>query len=373
MTSSKIEAGDRAASGAPTVSHARIRTALRSAHPNLEDFTVLCSREAEPFLEEMAAKARELTVRFFGRAVILYTPLYLSDHCNNACLYCGFRSTNRLDRTVLSMKEVEAEGRLIAAEGFSYLLLLTGESQTRAPVPFLKSCIELFRSQFTSISLEVFALAESEYAELVQAGADGLVIYQETYDRALYATLHPSGPKSDFNWRLDAPERAARAGMRTVTLGVLLGLSDWRREAVRLAEHIQRLQASFPGVEIGVALPRLRSSRGEFKAPQPVSDRHLVQMLCALRLLLPRSAISISTRESSAMRDALIPLGVTQMSAASRTAVGARTVKATEQAVGQFEIADKRSLAEMMKALRQAGYLPILKDWIGHEPRVPPA
>jgi 2-iminoacetate synthase len=365
----------------------------------IEDFVLLCSEEAAPHLEAMAGRARDLSIQYFGRTIALFTPLYISDHCENSCLYCGFRAGNAIPRRTLTLEEVEAEASVIDQEGFAHILLLTGDDRSACPVAFIEECVRGMARRFASVGLEIYALTEEEYATMVRAGADGLVIYQETYDRDLYARLHTNGPKADFDFRHAAPWRAAAAGIRTVSLGFLLGLGDWRAEASGLARQALGLLHDHPGVEVGVALPRFRPHHGgrrpsralgdlrhpvaaedtrsssaagatdgafrrhgDFRIPSPVADRHFVQLLCALRILLPRSAITVSTRERADLRDAILPLGVTRISAAARTAVGARTSPA--KSVGQFEIEDGRDLAETIAAIRAAGYQPVLKDWI---------
>lgn len=351
----------------PAADARAVERALQAATLTLADFAALCSVAAEPYLEEMARRAQAATLRHFGRAIQLYTPLYLSDHCDNACAYCGFRAGNAQARRTLTVAEARAEAEAIAGEGFAQVLLLTGDSRRCAPVAYLCDCVAALHPRFASIGLEIYALAEDEYARLSAAGADTLTIYQETYERELYARVHPRGPKADYDFRYAAPLRAARAGMRAVTLGVLLGLGDWRAEARQLAAHAAELHAKAPAADIGFALPRVRPQCGGFAAPRPVADRHLVQLLCALRLLAPRAPLTISTRESAALRDALLPLGVTHLSAGSHTAVGARTTAAGAAAAGQFAIDDRRSLAEVMAAVRRQGYLPVLKDWWGAE------
>ncbi len=316
-------------------------------------------------LEKMAAKAHEITLKYFGRTIQLYTPLYLSNYCENKCVYCGFSAANNIERRRLSPEEIEKEAIAIASTGLKHILILTGESRSRSPLSYIKDSVKILKKYFSSIAVEIYALTESEYRELVSAGVDGLTIYQETYDEEIYKKVHPSGPKSDYAFRLGAPARGARAGMRNVNIGALLGLGDWRNEVLQLGLHAKRLQDEFPGVEIGVSLPRLRPAEGSFPAARKVDDKALAQAIIALRIFLPRLGISLSTREPASLRENLIPLGVTRISAGSSTYVGGHiTAGGRKDARPQFEISDTRSVAEMMAALERKGYQPVLKDWL---------
>jgi 2-iminoacetate synthase len=315
-------------------------------------------------LEELAQTARELTLKNFGRTIQLYTPIYLSNYCDNRCLYCGFNSNNKITRRALSLEEVEKEARFISSTGLRHILILTGESRSMSPVSYIKDCVGILRKYFSSISIEVYPLTEGEYSLLVGAGVDGLTIYQEAYDETVYSRVHPDGPKSDYRFRLDAPERGARAGMRSVNIGALLGLNDWRSEVFLLGLHAKYLQDSFPDVEIGVSVPRIRPQAGSFKAAYKVSDADLVQIITALRIFLPRLGISISTRESPGLRENLIPLGVTRMSAGSTTCVGGHTIEENAPGAAQFDISDTRSVEEVKKLLERKGYQPVFKDWM---------
>ncbi len=324
------------------------------------DYLALLSPRAEGQIEEMALRAHRLTVQHFGRVILLYTPLYLSDHCVNHCLYCGFRAQNKVERKKLTPARVEEEARIIAATGLKHILVLTGESRKESPVSYIRECVEILKKYFTSISIEVYPLEEDEYRELISAGVDGLTIYQEVYDEAVYAELHPAGPKRNYRFRLEAPERACRAGIRTVNVGALLGLHDWRTEAFFTGLHAEYLQDTFPEVEVSISPPRMRPQLGGFQPRVRVSDRNLVQYMLAFRLFMPRAGITISTRESAEMRDHLVKLGATRMSAGSCTSVGGRTGRDSS---GQFEISDERSVAEMARVIYSQGYQPVFKDW----------
>lgn len=341
-----------------------VEQALGRENLGWRDFAALLSPAAEPHLEQMAQRAREATLRHFGRTIQIYAPIYVSDHCDNQCLYCSFSARNRRPRRKLSPAEVEREAAFIAAQGVRHILLLTGESHRHSPVGYLRDCIQVLRTHFSSVAIEVYPLTEADYAALVAEGVDGLTLYQETYDEDIYRALHPAGPKRDFRFRLEAPERAAEARMRQVNIGALLGLAEWRREALCVGLHARYLQDRFPEVEIGASVPRLRPHVGAFQGACTLSDRNLVQIVLALRLFLPRLGIALSTRESAAFRDNLLPLGITRMSAGSATSVGGYASGADSDALPQFEIADHRSVPEMMAMIRGKGYDPVLNDWI---------
>lgn len=344
-----------------SVSDKAIRRILGKETLTATDFLCLLSPAAEAHLEVMAQKAHRQTVAQFGRTMALFTPLYLSNFCTNRCRYCSFNSKNRIERRQLTLDEVEAEARAISASGLKHILILTGDAPAIAGVDYIAECCRVLDRYFTAIGIEIYALTEAEYRKLIDAGADNLTLYQETYNEDVYADLHPKGPKRDYRFRLDAPERACRVAMRAVNIGALLGLDDWRRDAFFTGLHAHFLQDCYPETEIGVSLPRIRPHVGGFQPAFAVEDRHLVQILTAMRLFLPRAGIAISTRESARFRDRLVPLGVTRMSAGSCTAVGGHTE--TDNHTGQFEIADERSVPEMAAMLRRAGWQPVYKDW----------
>jgi 2-iminoacetate synthase len=323
-------------------------------------FLTLLSPAASIHLEAMARRAHDLTLRHFGRTISLFTPLYVSNHCANHCRYCGFAAANDIPRSRLTPDEVRAEGQAIAATGLRQVLLLTGEAPHKAGMDYLETCVGILRPLFPSIAVEVYPLGTDEYRRLAAAGVDGLTVFQETYDPVLYAELHPAGPKRDYAWRLDTPMRGAEAGLRLVNIGTLLGLSDWRREIYITGLHAAWLQRRYPGVDVAVSLPRMRPHAGDFQPARPVSDRELVQALTALRIFLPRLSITISTRETPVLRDNILPLGVTRMSAGVSTAVGGHAKSA---GTGQFEISDPRSVAEVCAMLHARGYQPVFKDW----------
>jgi 2-iminoacetate synthase len=338
------------------------RAAARGAEMPAHDFAALLAPAALTSLERAAALARRVTAERFGRTVLLYAPLYLSNECVSTCLYCGFSRPNDVARRTLTLDETAREARLLAARGFRHILLVTGEHPKAVPVPYLERAVAATRALgFSSIGIEVAPLEIDEYRVLARAGADGLVVYQETYDRETYASVHLGGPKRDYDDRLAAPERGADAGMRRLAIGALLGLHDWRDEAIALFAHARFLQRRAWRCAITISLPRLRPAAGGYVPSHEVSDRDLVQLLVALRLGLPDAGISISTREPAALRDRLVPLGVTQMSAGSRTEPGGYT--APREAEPQFAIEDTRSPEEVAAALGRLGFDPVWKDW----------
>jgi len=323
----------------------------------------LLSPAAAPHIEAMAQAAHRLTLRRFGRVVGLYAPLYLSNACTNACLYCGFNRSNPFDRITLSSEGAEREARALRARGFRHVLLVSGEDPDRCPVAYFEDVIARLRPLFSSISLEIYPMAEEDYRKLCAAGADGLVLYQETYNPETYARFHPAGRKRDFVSRVETHDRAGRAGFRRLGLGALLGLDDWRIEAAFLALHARHIQRTAWRSQITISFPRLRRAAGGCDAPMPVADPDLVQMLCALRLHLPDTGLVLSTREKSEFRDHLIPLGVTLTSAGSRTSPGAYAHADLYETEGQFEIADMREPEEVAEAIARLGYEPVWKDW----------
>ncbi|MGE4193387.1 MAG: 2-iminoacetate synthase ThiH [Pseudodesulfovibrio sp.] len=350
---------------------ADVRRAIHQTTLSVRDFMALMSPAASGLLEEMAQEASRVTARQFGRTISLFTPLYLSNFCTNHCVYCGFNCRNQIHRSMLTLDQVDAEGQAIAATGLKHLLILTGDAPAKAGVDYLEACTRVLARYFPSVSVEVFALTEEEYARLNRAGVDGLTMFQETYDEALYATLHPKGPKRDFRFRLDAPERGCRAGLRTVNIGALLGLGDWRRDALLTGLHAAYLVHRYPQTEIAVSLPRMRPHAGGWQPATIADDRDMVQFMTALRLFLPRVGITISTREDARFRENILPLGVTRMSAGVSTAVGGHSDEGSDdENTGQFEISDGRSVDEMCAALRARGYQPVFKDW---EPILEPA
>ncbi|XPV74983.1 MAG: 2-iminoacetate synthase ThiH [Desulfovibrio sp.] len=329
-----------------------------------EDFLTLLAPAARERLEQMAQKAHQLTVQHFGKTIQFFTPLYLSNYCTNHCVYCGFNARTGIARKHLTMDEIRQEAEAISATGMKHLLILTGEAPKIATVEYLEESMEVLREYFPSVSIEIYAMDEEQYSRMVAAGVDGLTLYQETYNREAYEQLHPAGPKKDFLFRLDAPERGCRAGMRVVNIGALLGLDDWRRDSFFTGIHAAWLQKNYPSTDISISLPRMRPHAGEFQPVSIADDSDLVQVMLAQRLFLPHCGITISTREGAAFRDNIVPLGVTKMSAGVLTTVGGHSDDAEdEESTGQFDISDTRSLDDMCAAIRSKSYQPVFKDW----------
>lgn len=340
----------------------RVLRKAQRRHLSPEDFLILLSPAGAGLLEEMAQTAHALTLRHFGRAVSIFTPLYISDICFNQCRYCGFSARNKQKRRHLDVDEAVAEAFAIADAGFQHILLLTGDAPKISSPDYLAEVIRRIKPRFASVGIEVYSLTESEYRQLVAAGVDSMTMFQETYEPELYAWLHPVGPKRNYHFRLAAPERAARAGMRSIGLGALLGLNNFEQDAFATGLHAWWLQRTFPGVDISVSIPRIRPHEGEFEVTHGVDDRTLAQYVTALRCFLPRAGITCSSRESAFMRDHLVALGVTRVSAGVSTAVGGRATQDLHNP-GQFEIADHRSLEQMISDLAANGYQAVLKDW----------
>ncbi|HJT38562.1 MAG TPA: 2-iminoacetate synthase ThiH [Actinomycetota bacterium] len=329
---------------------------------DLEDFAALISPAAAARLEQLARASHALTLRRFGRTVHMYAPLYLSNECLTTCTYCGFAKGLSIARKTLSVQQALREGGYLRARGYRHVLLLTGEHQKLTGVDFLCEHVAALRALFPQISLEVQVWDEGDYRRLAAAGADGVVIYQETYDPDSYARFHLAGRKRDHGFRLGGPERAARAGIRRLGIGALLGLHEpWREDAIALASHALYLLKAAWRQELAVSIPRIRPSASGYSPEHPVTDAEMAQLVCALRLVLPDAGIVMSTRESAAFRDGLVALGVTYTSAGSHTDPGGYTEPG--EAEGQFEIDDTRAPEEVAAALRALGYEPVWKDW----------
>lgn len=340
---------------------AEVERALAAERPDTGDLMALLSPAAENYLEPLAQRAHRTTVQRFGRNILLYAPLYLSNECGNGCRYCGFNAGNRVPRKTLSLAEIEREARIIHERGFRHILLVTGELPRAVDNDFLATAVRRIRPLFSSIAIEVYPMDEAGYRQMVDAGVDGLTLYQETYDRDLYAEMHPYGKKRDFAWRLAAPDRGGAAGLRRIGIGALLGLGHFRSEAFFVGLHGKHLARRHWRSHLSISFPRLRPAEGGFAPRVPVPDRNFVQLICALRLLLPDAGLVLSTRESAPLRDHLLPLGITQMSAGSCTAPGGYAQG--EESTRQFAIDDDRSPAEVSAMIRRQGYEAVWKDW----------
>lgn len=322
----------------------------------------LISPAAEDFLEEMAQQAARLTIQRFGRTIQLYAPLYVSNVCVNSCRYCGYNHHTIFERTRLSIQEALADAQVIADEGFRHLLLVSGEDRAFVTTAYLAELAARLRRRFSSLSVEIYPMTQEEYQILFEAGIDGVTLYQETYDRAAYAYYHPAGPKRDYDWRLLAPDRFAAAGMRRIGLGVLLGLTDWRLETLALAEHAAYLMKQYWRSQVSFSFPRLRPAQGTpAEWPHLLSDRNLVQMMLALRLCFADAGIVLSTREPAELRNHLVDLCVTSMSAGSKTNPGGYT--GHDDTAEQFVVADTRTPAQVAQMIRSKGKDPVWKDW----------
>jgi 2-iminoacetate synthase len=336
----------------------------------------------------MAQRAHALTIQHFGRVIRFFAPLYLSNECINVCKYCGFSRDNPILRVTLTLEQVATEARFLREQGFRHILLVAGEHPHFVSDNYLRDCVARLHPDWPSISLEVGPMEVEQYVPIVQAGAEGLVVYQETYDRGVYDAMHVSGPKKDFDWRLDTAERAYAAGFKRLGIAALLGLAPWRNEAVALAVHAAHLLKKCWMAQLTISVPRLRPAAGGFQPLINVSDRELVQFVCALRLTFPEVGLVLSTRESPKLRDSLVPLGITLMSAGSHTEPGGYTGQGREElhvtkagrmmkrslpeiesegehATVQFEVADNRSPAEVAARLDKMGYESVWKDWEG--------
>ncbi len=343
---------------------ADVTRALASHRRTEADLAALLSPAAAERLEELAALAHRTTVRRFGRVVRLFAPLYLSNECVSTCTYCGFSAGNQVARRTLAPAEVLEEARALLDRGFRHLLLVAGEHARIVSKDYLVDCLRTLAPHVPSLSVEVQVWDTATYRRMVEAGCEGLIVYQEAYDPGTYEAVHLKGKKRNYDWRLAAPDRGAAAGMRRLGIGALLGLhDDWRAEALVLGAHARALLRRWWRCDLSVSLPRLRPAAGEYEPTHPLSDADLAQLLCALRLFQPDLGISLSTREPPALRDALIPLGVTQVSAGSHTEPGGYA--APSEAGAQFEVADGRSPAEVAASLRGAGYDPVWMDTIG--------
>jgi 2-iminoacetate synthase len=358
---------------------------------SLADFAALISPAASENLEVLGQRAHLMTQQRFGKVIRLFAPLYLSNECINNCSYCGFSRDNSILRVTLSLDEVRREAAELKSQGFRNLLLVAGEHPKFVSNGYMHDCIAALHPDWSSIALEIGPLGTEDYRPLVAAGSDGLIVYQETYDRAVYADMHTAGPKRDFDWRLDTPERAYAAGFRRLGISPLYGLTDWRFEALSVAAHAEYLLRHCWKAAITISMPRLRPCAGEFQPLTHLADRDLVQLVCAFRLMFPDVGLSLSTREPAKLRNGLIPLGITLMSAGARTEPGGYTgagrekVHHTERgiikeiasgsiewspqshrptnATSQFNIGDERPMHEVVAQIRHLGYEPVWKDW----------
>jgi 2-iminoacetate synthase len=366
-----------------------VRASMGKPERSLNDFAHLISPAGAELLEPLSQRSQQMTRQRFGKVIRLFAPLYLSNECINACQYCGFSRGNPILRVTLTPEEVRREARALLGQGFRNILLVSGEHPKFVSGGYMAQCVGLLHEEVPSLSLEIGPMETAEYGPLVRAGAEGLVVYQETYDRAVYATMHTAGPKRNFEWRMETPERAYTAGFRRIGIGALYGLGDWRLEAISVAAHAAYLLRNCWKAQLTISLPRLRPCAGEFQPLTHLSDRELVQLVCAFRLMFPDVGLVLSTREPAKLRNGMIPLGITLISAGSHTepggytGAGKETLHHTEHgkivelgasewatpdnrpvhATSQFQIADERSPREVADLIRQLGYEPVWKDW----------
>jgi len=359
------------ASQAQTTDAAVRRILARGRASTLAEFAALLSPAAAPHLETLCRLSQAITRKFFGKTIRLFAPIYLSNECVNICTYCGFSRNNPIPRITLPVEQVVREVGLLARQGFRSLLIVAGEHPKYVSNGYVEEVIRRCLPLMPSIALELGPLETPDYRPMVAAGAEGLTVYQETYHRPTYEQLHTAGPKKHYLWRMDTPERAYAAGFRRLGIGALYGLYDWRYEAISVAAHALHLLRHCWKAQINISLPRMRPAAGGFQPEHPMADRELVQTIAALRLLLPHCGIVLSTREPPALRDGLVPLGVTTMSAGSSTEPGGYSHAFDEsnwtphedQPGEQFHIADERSPAEVAAMIRRHGYEPVWKDF----------
>ena len=314
-----------------------------------------------PLTTQLIAASHKLTVQRFGRVIKLFAPLYISNECVDTCTYCGFSRLHKIKRLTLTAEQILAEAHYLIDQGFQHLLLVSGEHPKKVSVPFLCEIARMLRPKLASLAIEVAPFEEADYRTLAQAGVDTVALYQETYDRETYHRYHLGGPKQDYDRRIRLVSEACRAGIRTVGLGILLGLHPWEKELPRLLQHVQQLMKEFWQTQFTISLPRLKPSAAGFVPPHPVSDKDFARMICILRLELPDVGIILSTREPPELRNLLLNMGITQMSAGSRTEPGGYLHP--ENSDKQFELEDHRSPAEVVTAITNAGYTPVWKDW----------
>lgn len=335
--------------------------ALQNSKRDLEDFKALISPAAKPFLEEMAQQSHALTKKRFGNTIQMYAPMYLSNECQNICTYCGFSFTNKIPRKTLTDEEILKEVAYLKSKGYDHILLVTGEANTTVGVSYLKHAMELIRDQFSNISIEVQPLETEEYSLLIESGLYAVLVYQETYHQEEYKKHHPKGKKSNFNYRLETPDRLGKAGVHKIGLGALFGLEDWRADSFFTALHLKYLQKKYWKSKYSISFPRLQPHSGGVEPKVEMTDSDLVQLICAYRLLDEDVELSFSTRESESLRNNIVNLGITSISAESKTNPGGYTVE--NQSLEQFEISDERSTEEVTKMIRENGLEVIWKDW----------
>ena len=340
---------------------ADVERALAADKRTLEDFKALVSPAAAPYLEQMARISQRLTLKRFGKVLQMYVPLYLSNECSNICTYCGFSYDNKVKRKTLSPMEIMQEVAVIKEMGYEHVLLVTGEDNVNVHVDYFKKVLELIRPHFAHISMEVQPMDLEDYQQLTSYGLNTVLVYQETYHKEDYKKHHPKGKKSNFKYRVETPDRLGQAGIHKMGLGVLIGLEDWRTDCFFTAMHLNYLEKKYWQTKYSLSFPRLRPFSGGLEPKVEMNDRELVQLICAYRLFNEEVELSISTRESANFRNNIIKLGITSISAGSKTNPGGYAVE--PESLEQFEISDERSPAEIAKIITQQGYEAVWKDW----------
>ena len=338
-----------------------VQRALSKKYLDIEDFKALISPQGENYLEEMAVRSRDITQKRFGKVMQFYIPMYLSNECSNHCIYCGFNHNNKISRLTLSDEQILEEIKAIKQMGYDNVLLLTGENHKNAGVSYIENAISLCRPYFSAINLEVFPMQIEEYERLIKAGANSVYVYQETYNESRYKYYHPKGMKSNFEYRLATPERLATAGIHRIGMGALIGLEEWRTEMLFLALHLSFMRKNYWKTKYSISFPRMRPAAGGFEADYCVNEREFAQIIWAFRLFDNDVEITMSTRERPEMRNHFVSLGITSMSAGSRTEPGGYSNPKVE--LEQFSVSDDRDVNEMERMVRSQGYDVIFKDW----------
>ena len=342
-----------------------IEEALNKEYLSIKDFQVLLSPRAINYLEEMAQKAKLFRERYFGNSVYMFTPLYISNYCDNYCVYCGFNSHNKIKRARLNFEQIEQELKEIAKSGLQEILILTGESERYSNVEYIGKACKLARKYFNNVGIEIYPVNIRDYEYLNSCGVDYVTIFQETYNNEKYKKLHLEGHKKVFSYRFNSQERALMGGMRGVAFAALLGLDDFRKDAFSTGYHAYLLQKKYPYAEISISCPRLRPVINNLKVEKEiVTERELFQIICAYRLFLPFANITISTRENSIFRDNIIKIAATKISAGVDTGIGAHTKCSTKKGDEQFEIADKRTVAQIFEKIKSEELQPVMNDYI---------
>lgn len=338
-----------------------VERALKKEKRDLEDFKALISPAAEPYLEQMAQLSHQLTQKRFGKTIQMYIPLYLSNECQNICTYCGFSLDVKIPRKTLSDQEIMAEVEVIKSMGYDHVLIVTGEANKTVGLDYFKNAIRLLKPHFSNIAMEVQPMNQSDYEELIEEGLNTVLVYQETYHKDDYKKHHTKGRKSNFDYRVDTHDRLGRAGIHKMGLGVLIGLEDWRTDSFFNALHMNYLEKKYWQSKYSVSFPRLRPCAGGVELKSVISDKQLVQLICAYRILNEEVELSLSTRESKTFRDNVIKLGITSVSADSKTDPGGYANPNVN--LEQFEIDDTRPTEEFIEVIRTQGYEPVFKDW----------